>query len=107
MLTPLIPRGERSRERAYLVPWRVERLHDSHSLVTNAGATPLDVVRVFVQVGAAPGGSGRIETHLWGGMMPGESAELCLCALDPEDCVVTVAWFRPRDGREYVWRYAP
>ena len=40
-------------------------------------------------------------------MMPGESAELCLCALDPDDCIVTVAWFRPHDGREYVWRYAP
>ena len=107
MLTPLIPRGARSRERAYLVPWHVERLHDSHSLVPNAGATPLDVVRVFVHIGADHGGGGRVETHLWGGMMPGESAELCLCALDPDDCVVTVAWFRPHDGREYVWRYAP
>lgn len=107
MLTPLIPRGDRSRDRAYHVPWRVERLHDSHSLVINAGSTPLDVVRVFVHLGDSARGTQRVETHLWGGMMPGESAELCLCALDPADCVVTVAWFRPEDGREYVWRYAP
>lgn len=102
MLTPLIPPGDRRREGAYRVPWRVERLHESHTLVTNASHTPLDIVRVFVQIGST-----RTETHMWGFITPGESAELCLCAIEPDDCVVTVAWFRPDDGREYVWRYAP
>jgi hypothetical protein len=40
-------------------------------------------------------------------MLPGESAELCLCACDPDDVVATIAWFRPEDGGEYVWRFAP
>ncbi len=101
------------------MPWHVERLHESHSLVSNIGATAVDIVRVFVHVGGARHGAPRqlgdpvgthdaprIETHLWGFMIPGESVELCLCALDPDDCVVTLAWFRP-DGREYVWRFAP
>lgn len=122
MLTPLIPRGDRSRDSAYRVPWHVERLHESHSLVSNIGATAVDIVRVFVHVGAARSGAARsavepsgptrrdasrVESHLWGYMTPGESVELCLCALDPDDCVVTLAWFRPDDGHEYVWRFAP
>ncbi|MDO8383660.1 MAG: hypothetical protein Q7T17_11875 [Microbacterium sp.] len=122
MLTPLIPRGDRSRGPAYRVPWHVERLHESHSLVSNVGATAVDIVRVFVHVSPARPGAvhgsidhvgprlprtPRVETHLWGLMTPGESVELCLCALDPDDCLVTLAWFRPDDGREYVWRFAP
>ena len=102
MLTPLVPRGDRSRTPAYPLPWRVERLHESHSLVTNIGVTTLDMVRVFVHLGSA-----RTETHHWGIMAPRDSAELCLCALDAGECVITVAWVRPRDGREYVWRFEP
>ena len=38
-------------------------------------------------------------------MLPGETVELCLCDHDPADVVVTLGWFRPETGLEYVWRF--
>lgn len=38
-------------------------------------------------------------------MLPGDRAQLCLCDFDPTDTVVTIAWFRPATGDEYVWRF--
>jgi hypothetical protein len=85
---------------AYRVPWRVDRAYDTHPLVTNAGDSAVDFVRVFVDSGRfAP------ETEFWGQMLPGETAELCLCDHDPADVVVTLGWFRPETGVEYVWRF--
>ena len=49
--------------------------------------------------------AGEGATEHWGQMLPGETAELCLCDADPADTVVTIAWFRPDDGKEYVWRF--
>lgn len=37
-----------------------------------------------------------------GQVLPTEDIELCLCAADIDDVVVTLAWFRPTDGLEYV-----
>lgn len=85
---------------AYRVPWRVDRTSRTHPRATNASERPLDFVRVFI--GRSAGGP---ETALWGRMLPGESAEVCLCDLDPDDTVVTLAWFRPENGLEYVWRF--
>ena len=88
------------RPSAYRVPWRVDRVYDTHPLVTNASTSAVDFVRVFVDSGRfAP------ETELWGQMLPGETAELCLCDHDPADVVVTLGWFRPETGLEYVWRF--
>lgn len=85
---------------AYPVPWRVDRVYDTHPLVTNDSASAVDFVRVFVDSGRfAP------ETEFWGQMLPGETAELCLCEHDPEDVVVTLGWFRPETGVEYIWRF--
>jgi hypothetical protein len=82
------------------VPWRVDHVYGTHSLVTNAGDTALDFVRVFVDSSSfAP------QTELWGQMLPGETVELCLCDHDLEDVVVTLCWFRPETGIEYVWRF--
>jgi hypothetical protein len=86
---------------ALAVPWSIHRLHDSHSLVTNAGPAPLDFVRAFVDHRGNPTG-----THEWGQMLPGDTAELCLCGHEPGEIVVTLVWFRPDDGREFLWRYA-
>ncbi len=84
---------------AYPVPWRVDRLFGSHPLVTNVSDEPADFVRVFVE-------SGRdAATAHWGQLVPGETAELCLCDVDPDDATVTLAWFRPETGVEYVWRF--
>lgn len=83
---------------AYRVPWRVDRVYGTHPLVTNVGDTTLDLVRVLID---APG---VFETDLWGTLDPGETVEMCLCDV-PEDAVITVAWFRPTDGAEYVWRF--
>ncbi len=85
---------------AYAVPWRVDRATPSHPIVTNASTSPLDFVRVFIESGRERG-----ETELWGRMLPGESAEVCLCGIDPDDTVVTLAWFRRENGLEYVWRF--
>ena len=84
---------------AHRVPWRVDQVYDRHPLVTNAGAVPLDFVRVFIDFGAAS------TTEHWGQMPPGDTAELCLCDVDPEQTVVSIAWFRPDDGGEYLWRF--
>lgn len=101
MLRALNPPDDRQRRSlAYRVPWLVERVFESHPLVTNAGPTTADFVRVFLQPTAAAG-----TTEHWGQMLPGEAAELCLCGADPADTVVTIAWFRPEDGAEYVWRF--
>lgn len=94
------PDDRQGRPSAYLVPWRVERIHESHPLVTNVGADTLDFVRVFVHAAGA-----RPATESWGQMVPGETAELCLCEVDVDDAVVTIAWFRPCEGEEYVWRF--
>jgi len=83
---------------AYPVPWRVERDDPAHPLVYYEGRTPADFVRVFHDHAVD-------RTHLWGQMLPGERAEMCLCGADPDDVVVTVAWFRQEDGLEYVWRF--
>lgn len=87
------------RSLAYRVPWRVDRIYDTHPLVTNAGRTVLDFVRVFIE--HPPGAA----TEHWGQMPPGATAELCLCDADPDDTIVTIAWFRPDDGEEYLWRF--
>jgi hypothetical protein len=85
---------------AYRVPWRVDRVYDTHPLITNDSGCAVDFVRVFVDSAqSAP------ETAFWGQMFPGETVELCLCDHDPADVVVTVGWFRPETGLEYVWRF--
>jgi hypothetical protein len=84
---------------AYPVPWRVDRVYSTHPLVTNVGGRALDFVRVIVaSTRSSP------ETEFWGQMLPGETGELCLCAHDPGDVLVTLSWFRPEAGLEYVWR---
>jgi len=101
MLKALNPPQERPRRPpAYRVPWAVERVFETHPLVINAGEQPVDFVRVFTQPAAAAG-----TTEHWGRMLPGETAELCLCDVDLADAVVTIAWFRPDDEAEYVWRF--
>lgn len=84
---------------AYRVPWRVDRIYDRHPLITNAGSSPADFVRVFIDLGRSAA------TEHWGQMPPGDTAELCLCDAVPDDTVVTLAWFRPEDGEEYLWRF--
>ena len=84
---------------AYRVPWHVDRIYDRHPLITNVSRAPLDFVRVFIDRGAAA------TTEHWGQMTPGDTAEVCLCDADPDDTVVTLAWFRPEDGEEYLWRF--
>ena len=85
---------------AYCVPWVITRRDREHPVVMNAGREPVDFVRVFRD---------DVDSHkvvdLWGQVLPAETVELCLCASDPDEVVVTVAWFRQADGLEYVWRF--
>ena len=85
---------------AYCVPWVISRRDHAHPVVLNAGREPVDFVRVFR---ADVRDEARVD--LWGQVLPGETAELCLCGSDPDEAVVTIAWFRPLDGLEYVWRF--
>lgn len=80
---------------AYRVPWRVRRTRDLHPLLTNASNSPVDFVRVF---------TARRVTRL-GQVLPGETVEVCLCEEDADSVVTTIAWFRPEDGEEYLWRF--
>jgi hypothetical protein len=100
MLRALNPPEDRDRREPYRMPWSVDRIFDTHPLVTNAGAAPVDFVRVLTwspEVG--------VSTEHWGQMLPGESVELCLCASDVAQATVTLAWFRQDDGMEYLWRF--
>jgi hypothetical protein len=85
---------------AYRVPWRIDRSDAVHPRITNTDACAADFVRVFVDTArdARP-------TESWGQVLPGESVDLCLCRTDPDDVVVTLAWFHPASGVEYVWRF--
>lgn len=85
---------------AYRVPWGVDRSGGAHALIANESTVALDFVRVFLDVDGV-----SVGTQLWGQMLPGEKSELCLCDVDLDRVVVTLAWFRPENGLEYVWRF--
>jgi hypothetical protein len=96
MLRPIDP-SEAPPPAAYRVPWVIQRNDPRHPVVTNGSAESADFVRVFL--------GDSEHTLLWGQVLPAEDIELCLCAVDLDDAVVTLAWFRPTDGLEYVWRF--
>ncbi|MDR6865476.1 hypothetical protein J2Y69_000058 [Microbacterium resistens] len=85
---------------AYAVPWLIDRRDRTHPVVANGDTRTADFVRVFASTG-----TGVQRTQLWGRVAPGEQLEICLCDVDPDDLVLTLAWFRPGDGLEYVWRF--
>lgn len=93
------PPSARFPDASYPVPWSVDRRDRTHPVVANAGAS-VDFVRAFARSSADPG-----RTMLWGRVRSGEQMEICLCDTDVDDVVVTLAWFRPEDGLEYVWRF--
>ncbi|MET0811516.1 MAG: hypothetical protein ABWY03_00585 [Microbacterium sp.] len=84
---------------AYLVPWHVDRADPRHPVVVNSGLDPADFVRLLVD------GPDIAVTEHWGQLLPAETIELCLCDVDTDDLVVTLAWFRPTTGEEYCWRF--
>lgn len=98
MLRPIDP-SEIPSPTAYRVPWFIRRSDPSHPVVINRSSESADFVRVFRDDQSSE------STELWGQVLPSEDIELCLCAADPEEVVVTLAWFRPTDGLEYVWRF--
>lgn len=98
MLTPIGPEDPPT-PTAYPVPWRVRRADREHPVIANLGAEPADFVRVFVE-----DDSPDERTELWGQVAPGEGVELCLCTVNLDEAVITIAWFRPSDGVEYLWR---
>lgn len=99
MLHPLNP-SDAVPPTAYRVPWKILRDDSAHPVVINHGREPADFVRVF-----RDDLTGAERTQLWGQVLPTERMELCLCAADLDEVVVTLAWFRPSDGLEYVWRF--
>lgn len=99
MLRPVEP-TEQQPPSAYRVPWRVLREDAAHPVILNESGEAADFVRVFHD-----DASGAELTQLWGQVLPAERIELCLCASDLDDAVVTLAWFRQKDGLEYVWRF--
>lgn len=84
---------------SYPVPWAVDRRDRTHPVLTNSSGR-VDFVRVFARTSRDPG-----RTRLWGRVRAGEQLEICLCDTDVDDVVITLAWFRPDDGLEYVWRF--
>jgi hypothetical protein len=68
-------------------------------MITNGGED-IRFVRVFARASSDPG-----RTQLWGHVRRGDQMEVCLCDADVDDIVITLAWFRPEDGLEYVWRF--
>lgn len=81
---------------AYEIPWRIERISDTHATVINRSGEPVEFVRVF----------GSDDTTLrWGRLLPGDAIDLCLCDLDLDEAVVTLCWFRPASQIEYIWRF--
>lgn len=91
----------------YRVPWRVDRARAAHPVVINDGGAPVEFVRVFVVSPDDLTPARSIETLYWGRMLPGESGDVCLCSGAADATVATIAWFRPDDGVEYLWAFAP
>lgn len=85
---------------AYRLPWHVSRDDRMHPSVANTSDEAADFVRVFRDARDA-----GLTTELWGQIPPSETVDLCLCGADLDEVVVTLAWFRPSDGLEYVWRF--
>lgn len=81
------------------IPWHIDRSDEAHPRVTNVSEHALHAVRVF-----ADDGRSLHETEQWGTLLPGESAQLCLCNLDPDDTTITLAWHRI-DDLELLWRF--
>lgn len=98
MLRPILP-TDTPAPLAYRVPWRVRRDDPRHPVVVNESQESADFVRVFRDDDA------EHATQWWGQVLPREDMELCLCAADLDDVIVTVAWFRPSDGLEYLWKF--
>lgn len=98
MLRPIDPSASPP-PTAYRVPWVIRRSDQSHPIIVNGSSESADFVRVFRDDENSDG------TRLWGQVLPCEDIELCLCAADLDEMVVTIAWFRPTDGLEYVWRF--
>jgi hypothetical protein len=84
---------------SYPVPWRVIRARPGRPCVVNASNDRLEFVRVFIDES-----SGRRTEH-WGPVLPGEAIDVCLRGSDPDDAVITLAWFPPGSDLEYCWRF--
>lgn len=84
---------------SYPVPWDIDRRDRTHPVVTNLGGE-VHFARVFSRTSRDPE-----RMRLWGRVRPGDQLEVCLCDVDPDDVVVTLAWHRPEDGLEYIWRF--
>lgn len=97
MLRPILP-TDSPPPPAYRVPWHVNRDDARHPTIVNESPESADFVRIFHDQSAD-------STQLWGQVLPAEIIELCLCEVELDEVVVTVAWFRPGDGLEYVWRF--
>ena len=87
--------------RAYRVPWHVDRSDARHPRVANMAPEPADLVRAFIMDDASPPASEH-----WGLVLPSEVCELCLCDRDLASAIVSLAWFRPGDDAEYLWRFS-
>ncbi len=85
---------------SYRVPWRVRRDDPRHPSVWNSGSEVAEFVRVYRDDRPSEADSG-----LYGHIAPGEQFEVCLCGADLDAVIVTVLWFRPSDGWEYLWRF--
>lgn len=81
---------------AYEVPWHIDRISETHPVITNRGPGAAEFVRTFGSDGS---------TRRWGRLEPGETIDLCLCGTDLDDVVMTLCWFRADTGVEYVWRF--
>ncbi|WOF21716.1 hypothetical protein N8K70_09970 [Microbacterium betulae] len=86
---------------AYRVPWHVDRSDAPHPRVSNIASEPVDVVRAFIMDDTSPPMSER-----WGLVLPGEVCELCLCDRELASVIVSLAWFRPGEDAEYLWRFS-
>lgn len=96
----LIPLRPQSALEPYRVPWHVDRSDPAHPRVLNASREPADFVRAFVHDDVAPPSSEH-----WGLVLPDETCELCLCERALASTLVTLAWFRPGEDDEYLWRF--
>ena len=98
MLRPILP-NDPPPSVAYRVPWHVRRDDPRHPVIVNESSESADFVRVFRDDAAEE------PTQWWGQVLPAEDIELCLCTADLEEVIVTIAWFRPGDGLEYLWKF--
>lgn len=82
------------------LPWHVNRDDPHHPIVSYTGTGEARAVRLFVRDACACDATIRL-----GRVTRGERGRVCLCGVDIESALMSLAWIDGSGGDEYLWRF--